>query len=65
MDLKLQDKCVDAVKQKTQSQNLKIRVDLESKCTSYKGIEAIKEALTAAEQCNIKVKHVAAPEQFI
>lgn len=49
MDRKLQDKCVDVVKQKMQPQNLKIRADFEVKCTSYEGIEAIKEVLTAAE----------------
>lgn len=54
------------ISRKLTPQAVKIRADVEVSCFSYKGIDAVKEALQAAEdmsteQMQIKVKLVAAP----
>ncbi|KAI8893413.1 eukaryotic translation initiation factor 2 alpha subunit-domain-containing protein [Globomyces pollinis-pini] len=57
---------VNGIRRRLTPQPIKIRADVECSCFGYEGIDAVKAALTAGEQCstedvNIKIRLVAPP----
>jgi len=66
LDPELQDRLERDIKQRLKPNPHKVRADVEMKCYSFAGVQAIREAMRAAEacsteECKVDIKLIAAP----